>query len=255
MGKIHHLNVGCGDATVIQTGTTTFLVDCHDIERHRSLLPANKVLRGVFITHAHRDHYSGLDFLRRNGYAIEYLIQSPYERRNGDSSLSYEEWAEFNGHKEYFQSKGTKLYSPHRQEDVGTVWWDIDGVHFRILGPFPHLTASQTREVHDGCLVIHATLGNRKCVFAGDASDTSLACIAANTNNICGDILHASHHGSLNGADLSFIQACAPRYTIISTCPGTHDNVPHPTALSRYAAHTTDKVFRTDQHNTIVSTF
>ncbi|MDD5055847.1 MAG: hypothetical protein PHZ00_06305 [Candidatus Peribacteraceae bacterium] len=255
MGKIYHLNVGCGDATVIQTDTATFLVDCHNIELHRNLLPASKILRGVFITHAHRDHYSGLDFLKRNGYGIQYLIYSPYQRRNDDNSLTIEEWTEFNALKNHFGSLGTKLYSPHRQEKWDSPWWGTDGIQFWILGPASHLTANQTREVHDGCLVFQAHLGNRRCVFTGDASDANLAHIASHTSNICGDILHASHHGSINGAEMSFIKSCAPAYTIISTCVGVHDNVPHPTALTRYESHTSKTVFRTDQAGMVTSTF
>jgi glyoxylase-like metal-dependent hydrolase (beta-lactamase superfamily II) len=64
MGSLHCLNVGCADASVIITDTATFLVDCHNIGDHSNLLPSNKTLRGVFITHQHSDHYSGLGYLR-----------------------------------------------------------------------------------------------------------------------------------------------------------------------------------------------
>ena len=64
----------------------TFLVDCHNIGDYAHLLPANKRLMGVFITHQHWDHYSGLEFLRKNKYSIDYLIYRPYERRYGDTA-------------------------------------------------------------------------------------------------------------------------------------------------------------------------
>ena len=70
--------------------------------------------------------------------------------------------------------------------------------------------------------------------------------IAENTSNYCNDILHASHHGSLNGAQLNFIRNCNAEYTLISTRAGVHSNIPHPTALSRYRAHTRHNVRRTD---------
>ena len=94
MGSLHCLNVGCSDATVIMTDSATFLVDCHNIGDYSNLLPANKNLRGVFITHQHHDHYSGLNYLWDNGYSIDCLIYSPYERRYADSSVSFEEWSE-----------------------------------------------------------------------------------------------------------------------------------------------------------------
>ena len=43
MGKLHHLNVGCADASVIKTSSATFLIDCHNIEDHSHLLPSNKI--------------------------------------------------------------------------------------------------------------------------------------------------------------------------------------------------------------------
>ena len=90
MGELHHLNVGCADASVIVTDGT-FLVDCHRIDEHSQLLPKDKHIRGVFITHQHHDHYSGLDFLKKENYTIDVLIYSPYDRRYGDASVTIEE--------------------------------------------------------------------------------------------------------------------------------------------------------------------
>jgi len=247
VGSLHCLNVGCADASVIITGTATFLVDCHEIGDHSGLLPASKVLRGVFITHQHADHYDGLSYLKDNGYAIEHLIYSPYKRRYLDNSVTYDEWNEFNGLRDHFSAQGTKLYTPYRQlEFGGKAWWSTDGLKFEIIGPHQSTADSETRELHDACLVIKAILGSRACLFAGDASDANLAYIAANTNNFCNDILHASHHASLEGADLGFIKKCNAQYTLISTASGKYENVPHPTALKRYDDNTAQDVRRTD---------
>ena len=246
MGKLHHLKVGCADASVISTSSATFLIDCHNIEDHSHLLPSNKKLRGVFITHQHEDHFSGLGYLKDKGYTIDYLIYSPYERRRGDQSVTIEEWNEFNEYRDYFGEKGTKLRAPHRQKDLNTPWWNTNGVSFFIIGPDESIATSDTRELHDACLVILAILGERRCLFAGDASDTNLKWIADNTKNYCNDILHASHHGSINGADLDFIKKCNADYTVISTESGVYSNVPHPTAMQRYRNNTKNKVYRTD---------
>lgn len=246
MGELHHLNVGCADASVIITSSATFLIDCYGIDRHARLLPASKQLRGVFITHQHSDHYAGLTYLRDNGYGIDYLIYSPYERRHGDNSVTIEEWNEYDSLKESFRKKGTSLHAPIRQTDFSKPYWETDGVKFWMIGPFGRLTTSNTRELHDACLVITVEIGSRKCLFTGDASDTSLQNVTSNTTGFCGDILHASHHGSLNGADLDFIKKCAAKYTVISTQSGVHESVPHPTALKRYNENTSQRVYRTD---------
>ena len=246
MGTLHCLQVGCADASVIITTTATFLVDCANIDAHSSLLPKSKTLRGVFITHQHDDHYSGLNYLKQKDYSIDYLVYSPYSRRYNDQSVTLEEWNEFKSLKEHFEKKGTETRSPYRQDAFDKPWWSTNGLKFWMIGPDKAAATSNTREIHDASLVIKADLGERHCCFAGDASDTCLEQIANNTKDYCNDILHASHHGSLNGAYLDFIKKAQAKYTVISTETGVYDNVPHPTALRRYKDHTAEKVYRTD---------
>ena len=251
MGKLHHLYVGCADASVIKTSNATFLVDCHNIEDHSHLLPSNKNIRGVFVTHQHEDHYSGLSYLKDNGYTIDHLIYSPYRRRYGDSSVTIAEWNEFNEFCDYFAGMDTQLHRPFRQQSFDTPWWTTNGVSFEIIGPAKSIATSDTRELHDACLVIKAILGQRACLFTGYASDANLRWIADNTNNYCDDILHASHHGSLNGADLDFIKKCNAVYTVVSTKSGVYDNVPHSTAMQHYRNNTKQKVYRTDKDGSL----
>lgn len=255
MGTLHCLNVRCADANVIVTPTATFLVDCHNIGDYSHLLPSSKRLRGVFVTHQHEDHYSGLMFLKDEGYSIDHLIYSPYSRRRGDSSVTLEEWNEFASLRDHFVNKGTETHAPYRQTKWGEAWWDTDGVQFEIIGPHQNIADSNTRHIHDACLVIKTILENRNCLFAGDASDANLEYIADNTNNYCNDILHASHHGSLEGAHLEFVKKCNTQYTLISTKTGKYDNVPHPTALRRYKDNTAHDVRRTDVDGTWKWTF
>ena len=234
MGTLHHLKVGCADASIIKTSSATFLIDCHNIEDHSHLLPSNKKLRGVFITHQHEDHYSGLSYLKDKGYTIDCLIYSPYVRRREDNSVTLDEWNEFNGYCDYFKRKGTKIYTPYRQPSLNDPWWKTDGVSLYIIGPAKSIATSNTRELHDASLVILAIMEKRKCLFTGDASDANLKWIADNTQDYCNDILHASHHGSINGADLDFIKKCNAGYTVVSTKSGVYSNVPHSTAMQRY---------------------
>lgn len=245
MGRLLCLNVGCADASLIITDATTFLVDCHNIGDYHAYLPANKMLRGVFITHQHSDHYSGLGYLKDEGYGIEYLIYCPYDRRYCDNGVTIQEWNEFNAYRDYFQENGTKLYAPYRQDSWEEPYWSIDGLKFWMLGPEQSTATSQTRELHDACLVFRADMGTRKCTFTGDASDANLADVAM-IDHICDDILHASHHASSQGADLEFIKKCNAQYTLISTASGKYENVPHPTALRRYEENTAHDVRRTD---------
>ncbi len=255
MGTAHFCAVGHGDCTVIQANSGTYLVDCHDIHRYSSLLPASKRLRGVFVTHQHRDHYSGLNYLKDYGYAIDFLIYSPYERRYGDNSAPYDEWQEFESLRDYFVRQGTQTRAPYRQDSFNEPWWKAGDVNFWILAPFKDISCSDTRELHDACLVVHVHAGSRRFLITGDASDCSLNRLAHNTTNYCNDLLRASHHGSINGADLDFVKKANAKYTVVSTEAGVFSNVPHPTAMQRYYDNTSEKVFRTDQDESVNAGF
>lgn len=254
MGKAIFLDVGCADTSVIISGSSYFLVDCYDPTSYLQHLPKSKRITGLFITHQHRDHFTGMGYLADNGYSIDYLIYSPYERRRSDNSVEYDEWEEFQGYRDYFVSKGTKSYRPYRQDDFNKAWWETSGLSIWMLGPEKGIATVETRELHDASLVFHVKMGDRRCLFTGDASDKNLNYVANNSTNICNDILHASHHGSINGADLEFIKKCAAKHTVISTKSGVHDSVPHPTALKRYNDHT-GKVYRTDVDGTLSCDF
>jgi len=253
MGQMHHLNVGCADASIIINDGTTFLIDTHGVGNFTQLLPKTKFINGVFITHQHYDHFDGLRFLKDKRYSISHLIFSPYERRHGDTSVDYEEWNEFLSLKDYFARQGTKTYTPYRQESWDKPFWQTNGLSFWIVGPNKEIANRDTRELHDACLVIHveATFSGRKCLFTGDASDTNLEHIEQNTKKNCDDILHASHHGSLNGAHIDFIKKANAQYTVISTASGVHENIPHPTALQRYRTNTKFMVYRTDMDGSV----
>ena len=256
MGKMHCLAVGCSDATVIISATCTFLIDCHNIEDHAHLLPESKIIRAVFITHQHHDHFSGLQYLRDNGYTIGLLVYSPYERRYSDSSVQLDEWNEFCDHRDHFAAQGTALRAPYRHDPVNEAYWKIDGLTFWMLGPFEDLATSETRCLHDACLVMRVDLSSKvRVTFTGDASDSLLSEIASNTTNYCNGILHASHHGSINGAESEFIKCSKATHTLISTETGVHSNVPHATALARYEAQTPHKVYRTDVFGSAVWSF
>jgi beta-lactamase superfamily II metal-dependent hydrolase len=256
MGKLHLLDVGCGDASVISTGKATFLIDCHCIGEFAKYLPSSKKIRGVFITHQHEDHYSGLSYLYDNGYKIDFLVTSPYKRRYNDQSVLADDWKTFNDLVGRFEKRGTEVRKPYRQSSFDKAWWETgQGARFWIIGPHKCIATDEERELHDACLVVKADFGKRHCLFAGDASDKNLNRIAGSTNNYCNDILHASHHGSINGADLEFVKGCNARYSVVSTEAGVFSNVPHSTALGRYKNHTSRKVYRTDNDGTLTFSF
>ena len=249
MGQVTYFNVGCKDCSIIQNDGATVIVDCGDLLKAVNYLPGNKKIDAVFITHQHRDHYEGLEFLKALNYQIKHLFYSPYSRRHGDNSVTLEEWSEFAELLDHFRANGTLCQELYRQDNFASPWLEIFGLSFWMLGPFRHCNKAPGRELHDASLVFCVETNRRKLVFTGDASDTLLRGIAASTKGFCGEngILHASHHGSINGAELSFIKEASPEFTVISTESGIHSNIPHSTALKRYEKWASECVYRTDR--------
>lgn len=125
-------------------------------------------------------------FLNRT-FLVDRLLEA--ERREScaeSNSVTKEEWDEFASHRDYFETKGTALRWPYRQDSFAEPYWNIDGLKFWMLGPDASIASSDTRELHDGCLVFRADLGQRMCTFTGDASDANLNWIAHNTTRVCG---------------------------------------------------------------------
>ena len=244
------LNVGCGDATIIRSNTSYSLVDSHGIEDYSEYLPIDKKFKCVFITHQHRDHFDGLNFLYRNDYEIKYLIYNPYSRRLNDKSVTPEEWREFNKLKNGFVSRGTEIMTPFRQLSFNEPFISSGIVKYYILGPSRTVESLETRELHDACLIIKAVTPHRSCLFTGDASDSNLNQVFSTYSNYCNDILHVSHHGSINGADLEFIKGCDGQLAVISTDSGVFPSVPESKALRRYRDNF-PSVHRTDTGGTL----
>lgn len=247
MGNFRCLSVGCGDTSIIDDGKKFCMVDCYSPDDFKQYLPKDKIIHALFITHHHYDHFKGMDYLLKNKYTVNNIVYSPYERRYNDHSVARDEYNELKNYISDFKKKGAKTYSPFRQTSFDKPWWKInDNLKVWMIGPFKDIATSDTRELHDASLVFKFEMGKRKCLFTGDASDKSLIKINNNTNHHCDDILHCSHHGSINGADLDFIKGCKAEYTVVSTKSGVHDNVPHQTALQRYRNNTEHEVYRTD---------
>lgn len=247
--KAHFLSVGCADCTIFEIDNDLVVIDCgyrlisNGVSKPTSIYNYLKNVVGkthldlLIISHPHHDHYLGMEELIGK-VIVEEFWGSPYKRRYDDNSLSSDELGEYNRLKRmlvpnnrFTCMKGNKkLFS---------------GCRFFVLGPHENVNADETRECHDACLVIWVSTPANNFIICGDASDSELDLIRTDWNLSDCTVLRASHHGSINGADLEFIKAVSPRDTIISTQSGIINKVPSDTALQRYRSHS-EKVFRTD---------
>lgn len=252
--KYKFLNIGFGDCTIMEIGSKVVMIDCHEgnvLEGQEDIisnLPRDKI-DVLILTHQHYDHFDGIQTLLDCSIEVSEVWICPYSRRYGDNSVEYDEWQKHNTLVSKLVENGAKLYKPTR----GTGIYDkVGGVTFQILGPPKNINTYETRELHDASLVLAAKKGSMTILFTGDASDWALDQVIDFYDLSKYHILHASHHGSINGANLDFIKTVSPNYTIVSTKSGVHENVPHATAMKRYRDNTKKAVRRTDVDGTRV---
>lgn len=251
--KYYFLKVGCADCTVMHLSGKVVMVDCRQgntlngEEDILDYIPKKKV-DVLIITHQHYDHFDGMRALIDNDIEVGEIWESNYSRRYNDQSVEYDEWQSYQNLRDKL---GAKIYHPTRSTDD---YDKIGGASFQILSPKKNINDYDTREIHDASLVFTVRKGSMDIIFAGDASDWALEEVTNHFDLKSRHILHASHHGSINGAYLGFIKKISPNYTIVSTKSGVHDNVPHATALQRYRNHTKKAVRRTDVDGTRVFT-
>jgi beta-lactamase superfamily II metal-dependent hydrolase len=253
--KAHFLSVGCADCTIFEMDNDLVMVDAgyrrfpNGVSKPTNIRSYMRDVIGkayidlLIVSHAHHDHYLGFEDLI--GYAtVARFWGSPYQRRYGDNSLSLDDWNEYCALRDRLVPDASRRSTPYKDEAIA-----FSGCTYRVVGPRSNVNASDTRECHDACLVTWANTPANNFIVCGDASDSELDQIRRDWNLSSCSVLRASHHGSVNGADLEFIKACSPRDTVISTKSGIFDNVPSPVALQRYQAHS-QKVLRTDVNGT-----
>lgn len=253
--KAHFLNVGCADCTIFEMGKDLVVIDCGYRRRSNGISKPTNIADYItnvigksyidllIVSHPHHDHYLGMEDLIGK-FTVAEFWGSPYERRHGDNSLSLDEWKEYCQLKEKLIPDNQKRFTcPSGTRKT------FSGCEFVVLGPRKAVNANDTRECHDASLVIWVETPANKFLICGDASDSELDQIRADWKLSECNVLRASHHGSINGANLEYLKTVAPRYTIISTQSGVFENLPSNTALQRYREYST-KVFRTDTDGT-----
>lgn len=251
--RYYFLKVGCADCTVMHLGTKIVMVDCHQGDpdnREEDILDyiPKRHIDILILTHQHYDHFNGIQVLIDNGISVSEIWESNYKRRYDDKSVEADEWNEY---QRLVGKLDAKMYRPIRSTKAFDT---VCGAKFQFYNPKKNINDKDTRELHDASLVFTVRKGTMSTTFAGDASDWALEEVSDFFALKKKHILHASHHGSINGAYLDFVKKTNPNYTIISTKSGVYDNVPHSTALQRYKSYSRKAVRRTDVDGTSVFT-
>ncbi|MBQ1890673.1 MBL fold metallo-hydrolase [Selenomonas caprae] len=229
---IKMLNVGQGDAILVQTAEQTVLVDTSDVDERdklkRELDKAGvKRIDKVILTHPHADHIGGMALLLK-----EYEVGEVYDNGMPSTSKIYI------GYMKELKAKGIKR---HALKD-GDVLDLGNGVSFKALYPSAELakegaTPGYKHDPNNESVVGKLTCGAFSMLLTGDAEkDAEEKLLAAHSADLRSTILKSGHHGSATASSVHFLKAVWPETVLISCGQGNDYGHPHPDILARYLA-------------------
>jgi competence protein ComEC len=250
------LDVGQGDATLIENGTSRVLIDGGpESTRMGELLDSlnlnGKTIDVVILTHEHADHLVGLRALFESARQIKVRFffenQDAYTTVNlhalRDSVLARQE-------------RGELVY---RDTDnpcangrpICTITMN-GGAKLHIMRPLPAPTDPNDRSV--AVKLVGPDSAGFTMWLAGDAEHDAIAWFLgraryAKDPGMRVDVLKADHHGSCNGVTDAYLDATHPSLVVASVGNNGYGHM-HEQAKAEYRAHGVPW-YRTDQNGTI----
>lgn len=234
--EAHFIDVGQGDAILIQYNGKNMLIDAGD-RGYGSTVVSYLRQQGVsrldyvVATHPHADHIGGMtDVL--DAFPVGRFIYSG----NPHTSKTYENMLIA------IDEKNIPFTAAERGETI-----DFDpAVSIQILNPGPQLTG----DLNEDSVVLKLEYGQVAFLLVGDAG-ISTENIIMTRYDLDSEILKVGHHGSRYSSGASFLAAVSPEVSIIMVGEGNRYGHPTDEVLDRLQA-IGSQVYRTDRHGTIV---
>ncbi len=214
--RVHFIDVGQGDATLIDCGTTEVLIDGGDNAAGSTVVSYLKPyvdgkLDYLIATHPDADHIGGLDDVLR-AYQVGTIIDSGCPA----STRSYRD------------------YLTAAQNEAGASISYSRSVHYD-LGRNSALylidTGSDWDNANDNSVVCQLIAGNVQVLFTGDMTQDVEKARLGLFGDI--DVLKVGHHGSAYSTSAGFLQVVQPEYAVISYKVGNDYHHPAKSALRR----------------------
>lgn len=256
---ISMLDIGQGDAVLIQTGAKNILIDTGDDKYYEDgkkgkentqLLTELQKLKidhidTLVMTHAHADHIGKADKVIAQ-YGVKELVY------NGIPSTS-----------KYFIN-ALKAAKANGTQQVKVKAGDVldfgNGVSFEIVSPSQSLIDEDTAaikakkkvDVNNESVVGRLTFGNFAMLFTGDAEGPVEKTMAASYGKkLKCQVLKAGHHGSKTSSTAEFLKLVQPESVVMSLGVNNQYGHPHEALLNRLQKQGVKNIYRTDANGTI----
>jgi competence protein ComEC len=232
---VSFIDVGQGDAILIDKGDTDILVDGGPTSANPLAYLQSQGIADIDLlvaTHPHADHIGGLADVLAQYQVSEIWV-------NGDTADS-QVYADF--------AAAVAAESATVREITRGWATQMDGLDIAVLNP-----SQLTGDPNGDSVVFRLTCGEVSVLLAGDATSDSEASMLATGLTLDSDVLKVGHHGSSTSTSAVFLAAVTPKDAVISVGAGNTYGHPHQETLDRLAAGGAT-VYRTDQVGTVVLT-
>lgn len=235
--KVHFIDVGQGDSTLIEKDGHFMLIDAGERDQGQGVVSYLKKqgvgkLDYVIGTHPHSDHIGGLETVIK-AFDVEKVIMP----EKAHTTKQYERLLDA------IEEKGLKITLP----EPGTSY-ELGEASFQIIAP----NGKYGNELNNWSVGIRLDYGKNSFVLCGDAEKKAESDMLANGLSLKADVLKLSHHGSSTSSSREFIQRVNPKYAIVSSGKNNDYGHPHKEVLELMKEKNI-QVFRTDQLGTIVA--
>jgi competence protein ComEC len=241
--QVSFLDVGQGDAILIQKGSQQVLVDGGPSPQAVCLGLGEKMpfwdrtIELVILTHPSADHVTGLvEVLKR--YRVREVLYPDLAFESG----VYDEWLRLIEAKEIEST----LARAGQQISLG------DGVVIEVLSPrSPPLSGTES-DVDNNAAVLRLSLGEVSFLLTADMMREAEFELLYDRANLRSTVLKVAHHGSDTSTTPEFLAVVNPELAVISV--GADNDYGHPSAevMARLIEKVgSENIYRTDENGTI----
>lgn len=236
---VHYIDVGQGDATLLQTSAGAVLIDCGSKEYGDDILTYIEgegitELEYLIFTHPHEDHMGCAPAILR-GITVKNVIMN-----DRTSTTNY-----FEKTLDAIEELGINVILAEPDEII-----TVGALQLRILGPQSSKYSGD--DTNNSSIIIHAIYGNRAFLFTGDAErEAEAELVETYGGTLKSDVFAAGHHGSSTSNTQGLLDECAPSHVVISCGEGNSYNHPHEEAVQRFE-NAGAQIHRTDKDGTVI---
>lgn len=239
--KVHFLDVGQGDAILVQTPNENILIDGGgkgkgpDIIKYLKKYKV-KSLTAVVSTHPDADHIGGLAYVIKN-----MKVGKVYAPNVSHTTQAYKDFLLA------VKNKKMKITVAKTGVEIPTKAKDIT---LKFIAPVKTYAKS---DLNNWSAVLHLKHNKKSFLFMGDAETKAETDMLAKKLISKVDVLKVGHHGSKDSTSKKLLDKAKPTYSVISV--GKNNSYKHPTSatLDRLKA-AKSKVYRTDKSGNIIFT-